>query len=479
LQDGAERDRPKILYAVKAIQTTVGDGDPGRIRLENDAIYSVGLSIIFLVTLDPSKYSSEIQCLVDYLQLMQKDHGGWGYEDRGTGDTSMTQYGVLSAWEVTQAGFRVPTESIEGVATWLLKTQDPSGGFGYQGRISEGFTPIPQSGVQHSLTAAGLGSTYICADLLGMVVRAEQRDDGLPPALKEVKSEQEKQGGGRKPRTRLEPRLLQNVQGRGNHWMEANYVIDPKNWTYYYMYALERYMSFRELAEGKAAAKSGKLGTWYDDGVRLLMEQQKEDGSWVGQGRAVADTSFAVLFLLRSTKKSIEKARGFGDGTLIGGRGIPKETDRVVVRQGKVVARPLLGPAPRLLAILEDPETANYQKAIDALAELPPLQAEALISRHAEKLRRLAGDRSPEARIAAVSALAKTRDLNNVPTLIYALTDPHPAVVIEARDALRRISRRPSGFGLPEKPNEADRSAAVAKWKAWYLAVRPDAEFVN
>jgi len=79
--------------------------------------------------------------------------------------------------------------------------------------------------------------------------------------------------------------------------------------------------------------------------------------------------------------------------------------------------------------------------------------------------------------MAAVRALAKTRNFDNVPTLIYALTDPDRQVMCEARDALRRLSRRPGGFGLPDRPSESGRLAAIKAWKQWYLAVRPDAEF--
>ena len=93
--------------------------------------------------------------------------------ERETGDTSMTQYGVLSSWEATQAGFTVPIESIEGVATWLLRTQDPSGGFGYQGNVGNGGGLVQQSDVKLSMTAAGLGSLCICASLLGLRPRSK------------------------------------------------------------------------------------------------------------------------------------------------------------------------------------------------------------------------------------------------------------------------------------------------------------------
>ena len=66
-----------------------------------------------------------------------------------------------------------------------------------------------------------------------------------------------------------------------------------------------------------------------------------------------------------------------------------------------------------------------------------------------------------------------------MPTLLYALTDPDPEIVREARDALRRISRRFQGFGMPDKPTELERHAGIRKWQAWYLAIRPDAELEN
>jgi hypothetical protein len=474
LKDGAARTHPRILQAAEAIHKACTGVEPGDFK---EDIYSTGLSAIFLVTLDPKQYATEIRFLMESLRQRQKPHGGWGYPQMTTGDTSMTQYGVLSSWEVTQAGFDVSIESIERAATWLLKTQDPSGGFGYQGVVSDSFVPVKQDSTTLSLGAAGLGSVYICTDLLGLMQRAEPRDADLPAALREAKKKQSAQDAGR-PKTRLDPALFRVVQERGDAWMQQNYKIDPPRFAHYYLYALERYMSFRELSLGRVdVGKDGDGPQWYNDGVRFLKKTQAANGSWCGDCQVVPDTAFGVLFLLRSSKKSIDRVRDFGDGLLVGGRGLPKESDRVVVRGGKVIARPLLGPAEQLLAVLESSEVPDYQQAIDLLAELPPDRVAMVTRKHLEKLRRLAGDESPEARIAAVRALAKVRDMDNVPTLIYALSDPSPAVVIEARDALRRVSRNPAGFGLPDGPTEAERRAAIEKWKAWYLAVRPDAEF--
>ena len=149
------------------------------------------------------------------------------------------------------------------------------------------------------------------------------------------------------------------------------------------------------------------------------------------------------------------------------------------VRSGKVIAKPLAIRAEQLLAVLRNSRDADYQGAIEMLAKLPSEQLEALSTNQAEHLRRLARNESSRSRILAVRALGKTRNLDNVPTLIHALSDADPDVALEARDALRRISRKPSGFALPERPSDADRRTAIEKWKTWYLAVRPDAEFFD
>ena len=115
-------------------------------------IYSAGLAIVFLVQLDGLKangpHTGDISTLLEYLHSQQKGHGGWGYPERTSGDTSMTQYGVLSAWEAKQAGFSVSLSSMERAANWLLSTQDPSGGYGYQGELGEPANLVPQNSSQ-------------------------------------------------------------------------------------------------------------------------------------------------------------------------------------------------------------------------------------------------------------------------------------------------------------------------------------------
>ncbi len=78
--------------------------------------------------------------------------------------------------------------------------------------------------------------------------------------------------------------------------------------------------------------------------------------------------------------------------------------------------------------------------------------------------------------MAAVQALAKARDLDNVETLIYALTDPDYRVVRAANDGLLRIRRVPTIVVLPDNFSEEDRRLLVERWKAWYQMIRPSAE---
>ena len=197
----------------------------------------------------------------------------------------MTQYGVLSSWEAMQAGFDVPMESIEKVMNWLLHTQDPSGGFGYQGIVSKDATLVSQSEVKPSMTAAGLGSVYICSTMLGLVEKTEKRRGDLPPALKEIKPKEDGKGKA-KFKSRIDPKLVREAEARGNQWLEKNYKIDPPGYTHYFLYALERCMSFREFCEQRVE----KEPQWYDDGARYPDQDPGRQRKLVERRRAPCPT---------------------------------------------------------------------------------------------------------------------------------------------------------------------------------------------
>lgn len=473
LKEGKDESHPRVSEAVKACQAATA----GEAKAVGADIYSTGIAIIFLCTCNPSKYYPEIIKLRDSLEYRQKSHGGWGYADKPTGDTSMTQYGVLAYWEMTSAGIPTSLESTERVANWLLLTQAPEGNWGYQGKegiVSGSRLDLEkQDSARPGMSCAGLGATYMCADLLGLTeVKAIQHND-LPPAMRPAF------GQAKEVLTnKVDPRFMRSAQSRGREWMKKNYKADPPdNFAHYYLYALERYHSFLEAAEGRSV----KEPTWYNDGFAYLRKEQETDGSWKGtEGLDSVNTAFSVLFLLRSTKKAIERSKSFGDGALLAGRGVPG-TQEIRVRGGQIVPKQVPMTTAELIETLSKPDSPSFLAVaadIDLLRErLATSQAEELAG-YLTKLRTLVATGVPEARLTAVKLLSQMRDLESVPALILALDDPDWQVAVAADEGLQFIGRKISP-SLGDKPDKDVRAAAVARWKQWYLAVRPDAEFEN
>lgn len=470
-------EHQKVKEAIEACQQTCR----AEAKAITQDIYSTGIAIIFLCEIDPSKYRPEIEKLLTSLNLRQKVHGGYGYplnnaNHGATGDTSMTQYAVLSSWAAARSGVvEVPIEHVERVCNWLIRTQDPSGGWGYQGNDSNSVgRRVEQSSVRHPLCAAGLGSVYICAELLGFVKAMEAdevRLEGLPPAVKIAKDDKANQPVALTDK--VDVRALKDAIRGGNSWFARNYKIDVEPWTHYYLYGLERYQSFKELVDGKSIKEPG----WYNDGVRLLRDTIQEDGSWQSNAGAPVDTAFALLFLMRSTKKSIEKTVHLAaEGTLIGGRGLPTTTANVRIKGGQVVIDTPTSAASDLLSALEDPNEESLADLVDSLEGLELSTDPAVLREQLDRLAKITTSSSPEARILAVRALGKSRQLDRVPVLIRAVRDGDARVAVEAHLALRFISRKLRGIELVDASNSASRATTAKAWRDWYLSVRPDAE---
>ena len=124
-----------------------------------------------------------------------------------------------------------------------------------------------------------------------------------------------------------------------------------------------------------------------------------------------------------------------------------------------------------------NPEAIDKAEMFDAISKLPPKESRLLATKHAEKLRGLLKSDSPDAKIAVAKTLGPSGDLSNVPTLVLLLAEEDKGVVLAARDALRRLSRRIEGFGLPDEYSEIERDKAIKAWKAWYRRIEPDVEF--
>ena len=466
---GRRSSHPKVQEALRACQAAMRED----VKAHDN--YSIGLAVIFLLETDPEKNRNLAQQYVTELLRRQQPAGGWGYDNTTTGDTSQTQYPTLALWLAINHGLNVPVASIERDCGWLLRTQDPSGAWGYQGDDRGVYERIPQNEIRPALVAAGLGSVYICADLLGLHDSlADRKEPAVPTALKPLN---DPLPTTKKLRSnRIDGGIVKRAINDGNYWFTKNYTLESEGYTHYYLYAFERYQSFREFVEGREEDDP----RWYHDLATALTKSQKSDGSWESGDSSPVATSFAILALLRSAKKTLAVvAPKLGDGVLLGGMGLPKKTADLQERDGKVVEEVLAGTIEELVTTIEKATPPELER----LAESPArwkLDSDVLKrSGEIAKLKSLVGSGPLEARLITVKALARLRDFDNVPLLIFALADPDSRIVREADRGLRFISRKFDGVGLPEEPKPADAKSAIQKWKQWYLSVRPTGEFLD
>ena len=239
------------------------------------------------------------------------------------------------------------------------------------------------------------------------------------------------------------------------------------------MYALERYHSFREKAGG------GRDNTWYDQGFAHLAKTQKSDGSWEGSDSPIICTCLATLFLVRSSKKAIEKK--LGEGLAVARMGLPPDVKFIqVTPSGKIVDEGVVIPTDQILELIKLGENDDVTRLAEEKEALELSSDKTVRKSQIEKLRNFVGAGNFHARKLAVTTLGKVHDLDNVPRLLFALTDPDPAIIRQADRGLRFISRKVDGVGLPEnEPTTAQVKAAQAAWKAWYLSIRPNAELLD
>lgn len=467
LKADVKRDHPVIQDAMRRVR----EHSTKLTEQHEYVVYETGLCLLFLAEMDPTGNRAEIQAYLNHLLKIQKPEGGWGYPGRLNGDTSMTQYGVLAMWELSRIGVPTPVDAWERVTNWLLRTQDVSGAWGYQGGDDGTYKLSAQQGVRHSMASAGLGSLYICMDHFGGVRRGGVAETStLPEGLQQVKKNDGRQFAST---NKINFARAAEAMKLGESWMNSNYNMEPEEYTYYFLYAYERYQSFRELDTGQPFSHP----SWYDDGIAMLTKRQLPTGGWQRHLPLGNDTAFAVLFMLRSSKKSIQKIKHLGAGTMVTVTGIPLEGNELVINNGKVATKPLAGPAEKLLGDIEDPNSPDYLKALESFDAKIAAASPKDLDKMADRLRALAGNDSPDARATALRSLGRTRDLENVPLLIAGLNDPDAEVFSAAEEGLRFMSRTFTERGEDEAPLTRDRRrAAQARWRNWYLSIRPNAK---
>jgi hypothetical protein len=448
----------EALVACKALQGEAAGQD----------VYSNGLAVIFLCEPQSGANPALLNAYVQALMKRQKPHGGWGYDARENGDTSQTQYAALALWALHEHGYTVDASAVQRLTDWLVRTQAPDGGWGYQGELSETSKPVEQYDVTCTMVSAAMGSLMICADLFGLLRPGEASSAlvNTPDALRiagttEVKNLRRTLPAGPVDR----PRLFEALR-LGDYWMKRNYRIEAANYGNYYLYALERYRSFQEVLDGVSPEEP----TWYNEGVELLRKKRNPDsGGWQsGCGESV-DTAFTILFLLRTTQKMLIVS--LADGTLVSGRGLPRNLATATMRNGKIVADPARLAIGELMGLIDD----EASERISELADDPrALMSGEVTPQDALRFTQLARASNADVRLVALRALSRTGNLDHAPVLIYALTDPDRRVVLAARDGLVFLSCRFPGFGPEDEFTDAERYDAIERWSQWLRSVRPD-----
>lgn len=421
-------------------------------------VYEAAAVAMVLANLDAESNRAFIQLIATYILGQQKANGSWDYTSRTAGDASISQYAVLGLWEAANAGIDIPPTLWDRAAAWYLSDQSDAGGWCYH-RDEPGHPDTL------SMTAAGVGSLLICQRQL-QKYRAERTSTSklLKPLVTEG------------TRSDFKPSVsnasINSAVNRGMSWISANF--SPTNATvvgqtpYYMLYGLER---IGALSDKQTL---GRLD-WYAKGRAFIESTQKGDGSWTGAHGNEMNTVWAILFLTKSTAKTIQRVtiRRLGAGTLLGGRGLPKDLSSMTVAGGRVVSRPMNGAIEGMLAVLEDPRAEQAQAAVSGLVDRYFNEGPSVLRPHKPRFRRMLSERDPSLRRIGVWALSRTGDFDVIPTLIDALADPEEEVVTAARLGLMLLSRKSDGLGPPSPSTPEERKQAVERWRAWYRMIRP------
>ena len=499
----------------------------GEYRPPEHHVYEAGVDLMALEAADPEKYKSHIVAITKYLLGEQLPSGSWDYPAKNNnGDTSITQYAVLGLWAAKRAGVDVPTDAWNRAADWYIKTQlkgEGGGAFAYHPAAS--VAGDLDKNPSHSMTAAGAGSLMVTrlflhpnAKGLGAPAKKEKtpqaRATGAPKfgVLQSIdfeKLEDENRKVAAAPKAqkpeptdaRLSVGAIDASVKGGANWLSRNYaIVDVKGlqkWPLYYLYGLERMCALAEI---------DKFGDrdWYADGSTHLVGAQKSDGSWMGQGTANGaatgspeGTAFAVLFLTKSTARILNKRLGapaaLGAGMQAGGRGLSGDLSLVEEKNGRVEQKKIVLPIDKLLAELENPRLLDVNDAQKALVEAVQVGDREKLIGQKDRLKLLARHRDGEVRRTAFWALGRCEDLSVVPLLLEGLAEDDLGVMMEARNALCTLTRKPRGIfvrgrplsanpveSLPDTATADQKKRAIAtwqqqvrkNWKSWYYRFR-------
>ncbi len=421
--------------------------------------YEAGVSIMALATEDAVTNRTQIATIARYLVGRQNSNGSWDYAERNAGDTSISQYAVLGLWEAENAAFEVPPGVWDRAASWYMSVQAGGGSWNYH-------RDDPGEKETCSMTAAGVGSLLICQRQLERHRHLRRDTSSL---LKALVPEQ----GSTEYHPTTSNVQLERAITRGITWLTANFAPNSPiagHTPYYMLYGVER---IGALADRPILGK----GDWYAKGHEFIVSTQQADGSWHSQHGVEMNTVWAILFIVKSTAKTMKRIQiqRLGAGTLLGGRELPKDLNSMTVAGGRVVSRPMNGAIEGMLAALEDPRADQAEAAVAGMVERYYREGPDALRPFKVRFRKMLLDRDPGVRGVAAWALAHTGDMDVVPLLIETVgaANEDEDVVGAARLGLQILSRKIVGLGPPSPSTPEQRKSAARKWHDWYNTIRP------
>jgi hypothetical protein len=420
-------------------------------------VYESAACAMALANQDAEGNREWLRMIASFLLSKQNANGSWDYAHRDHGDTSISQYAILGLWESENAGVEIPPSTWDRAATWFMSVQSSAGSWSYH----RDETQYPET---LSMTAAGVGSLLICQRQLDNYRNTKR---GTSTLLKSLVAES---GFGEYHPANTNAQLDGAIR-RGLGWIAANFApANPQlagQSPYYMLYGIER---IGALADRE---KIGRVD-WYEKGREFITSTQ-EGGGWKGMHGNDMNTVWAILFLTKSTQKTLKRVivKKLGAGTLLGGRELRGDLTAMTVAGGRVVNRPMNGAVEGMLAVLEDPRANQGDAAVSGLVERYYQEGPEVLRPYKVRFRKMVGDRDPGVRRVALWALAHTGDLDVVPTLIEALLDPDDEVMTSAKQGLQLLSRKIDGLGPELGSNPEARRAAAERWREWYNAIKP------
>jgi hypothetical protein len=495
MKAGVPKTSPEIQEAIGAILAQYDPQNGWQPDVEH--FYSTSVAAVLLADSDPEKYKPVLDSMANYFVTGQRADGGWDYPTpRGTeGDTSVTHYALLGMWACARAGSEIPGESWERAIRWHLTKQNSDGGFSY----TPGYRTDGQGVSMPNMSVNAVGSIAIAwlnlaPDVLPSLdaqepqakkvvakVETPKNNDALEAVPVDVPVEEGLKGGSI-------PDGTANAMRRAFGWFAARFSLENKTTTHnsYYYYSLERMTAM-------IGAKDIGGHDWFTECSDFLLARQENDGSWdfSSYDGVDLDTAFVVLSLVKSTAKLIkrtEPSARFGEGTLVGGRGLP---DNLSGGAAKPKNRKMT-PLDDLLASLAKADTLEVEDVQEQLIEQVQIGDREELVKQKDLLVKLIKNPQAEVRRTAAWAIGRANDLHLARYLVTALEDPNLDVNIEAHNALCWISRKPLGFDLALDPldglaldaGQDVRDAAVGAWRAkavklwgsWYLENMPYAD---